>query len=131
MKQFVLAFVASLLFAGCGFVHDERIDGPYCLNAVDVDAEMSVCYSLPGGDAVGRIKSTVFAVGSNKDFIVAQRHPNGDRSITEYYYLIRSCDSAYADPTNSVRGPLTENEFEEVALRLGLPSFSRTLERVK
>lgn len=131
MKQVAIAFVAILLSAGCGFVYDERIDGPYRLIAVDVDKEMSVCYSLPGGDAVCRINSTVFAVGKNEEFIVAQRHPNGDRSIVEYYYLIRANDSVDADPTNSVRGPLTKREFEEAARQLGLPSFSKTLRRLK
>ena len=128
MKQIVTAFVASLLFAGCGFEHYDRIDGPYRLIAGDVGHDVSLCYSLPGGDAVGRIDSTVFAVGKNEDFIVAQRHPNGDISITQFYYLIRANDSVYADPTNSVRGPFTEKEFEEATLRLGLPSFSRIRE---
>lgn len=131
MKQVTIAFATILLFAGCGFVYDVRIDGPYRLIAVDVEEEMSVCYSLPGGDAVGRINSTVFAVGKNEEFIVAQRHPNGDRSVVEYYYLIRANDSVYADPTNSVRGPFAKSEFEEATLHLKLPSFSKTLRRLK
>ena len=130
MKQISTALVACLLLVGCGFVCDERIDGPYHLNAVDVEDQMSVSYSLPGGDSIGRISSTVFAVGKNKDFLVAKRHPNGDRTITEFYYLIRANDSAYAEPTKSVRGPFTEKEFKEAAIRLGLPSFTRTLERL-
>lgn len=66
MKQIAIVFASFLLLAGCGFVHDERIDGPYRLIAVDGDDEMSLSYSLPGGNAIGRISSTVFAVGNNK-----------------------------------------------------------------
>ena len=128
----VASSVAALLAAltACGFVHDERIDGPYRLSAIDVDEEMSVCYDL--GDAcVGRIPGTVFAVGSNAAYVVAARHPANDRSRTEYYYLIRELDGPLVDPSVTVRGPFDLKAFQAEAERLGLPAFERELSALK
>ena len=119
--------MSVLLVSGCGFVHDEHITGPYRLIAVDVDNQMSISYDLGDGSAVGRINETVFAFGFDERFIVAKQHPNGDRSVTNFFYLDMSKDSKYADPTDSVTGPLTEKEFESEAKLLNLPKFSRIL----
>ena len=42
-----IAALVLLAVAGCGFEHDEAIDGPYRLVATDVDEQMAVCYTLP------------------------------------------------------------------------------------
>lgn len=122
-----MTLMSVLLVSGCGFVHDEHITGPYRLIAVDVDSQMSISYDLGDGSAVGRINETVFAFGFDERFIVAKQHPNGDRSVTNFFYLDMTKDSKYAEPTDSVTGPLTEKEFESEATRLNLPKFSRTL----
>src|SRR5262245_14276739 len=49
-------FAAMALLAGCGFVHDERLDGPYRLNAIDVMSEMSICYDLGNGHCVDEFR---------------------------------------------------------------------------
>lgn len=105
--------------------------GPYRLIAVDVDAQMSICYDLGGGSAVGRIDETVVAFGFDERFIVAKQHPNGDRSVTNYFYLDMTKDSKYAEPSRSVTGPLTREQFESEALRLKLPMFSRALKALE
>lgn len=122
-----MTLMSVLLVSGCGFVHDEHITGPYRLIAVDVDNQMSISYDLGDGSAVGRINETVFAFGFDERFIVAKQHPNGDRSVTNFFYLDMTKDSKYADPTDSVTGPLTEKEFESEAKLLNLPKFSRIL----
>lgn len=81
----------ALAIPACGFVHDEHIDGPYRLIAVDVTDQMSVCYQLKDA-CVGRIPQTVFAVGHNPSYFVAARHPASNREIIEYFYLARSLD---------------------------------------
>jgi hypothetical protein len=58
-----------------GFVHDERLDGPYRLVAVDLTSRMGIFFDLGHGDAIGRISETVFAVGWNNSYVVAARHP--------------------------------------------------------
>jgi len=120
------AYAVAAILAGCGFVHDEKIDGPYRLVAVDVHSEMSVCYSV-GSDCIGRIPETVFAVGSDAKYVVAARHPLNDRSRTEYYYLIRELDGPHVDPKSTVRGPFDGVAFEREQKRLALPPLNRKL----
>ena len=118
------AFFASAL-TGCGFAHDERIDGPYRLVAIDADEEMSVCYDLAAHNCVGRVSQTVFAVGWNSNYIVAARHPKSDRAKSEYFYIVRGLDGPYVDPTTCVRGPFQVAEFEVERRRLSLPSLTK------
>ena len=124
-------FAISGVLTGCGFVHDERLTGDYRLVAVDVLEQMSVSRSLPGGNAIGRIDETVFAVGWNDRYIVAKQHPANDRNVTNYYYLDMSRDSAYADPNQSVTGPLAEAEFKRHQAELKLPGFRRTIKQLQ
>ena len=123
--------LGCLFIAGCGFVHDEGIIGAYRLIAVDMDEQMGICYDLSDGSAAGRINETVFAYGFNNRYIVAKQHPNDDRSITYYYYLDMTKDSKYADPSDSVTGPLNEGDFALASRKLSLPTFSRILKHLQ
>jgi hypothetical protein len=131
LRFFSSIFTAAALLAGCEFVHDERLDGPYRLNAVDVDSEMSVCYDLGNGNCIGRISETVFAVGWNSSYLVAARHPHSDKSKIEYFYLDRALDGPLVDPSVTVRGPLNLRSFEQERQRLGLPILTRELASLK
>jgi hypothetical protein len=42
--------MSAALIAGCGFVHDETIAGPYRLIAVDVDEHMTIQYDSGDGN---------------------------------------------------------------------------------
>jgi hypothetical protein len=92
-----------------------------------------VCYHLADGDCVGRIPETVFAVGFNRDYVVAARHPHKftdttlDRSRSEYFYIVRSVDGPLVDPRQSLRGPFGETAFQREQKRLGLPDFTREI----
>jgi len=127
----VAALITCALLYGCGFVHDETLVGPYRLNAVDTSSQMSVAYDLGNGSAIGRISETVFAVGWDSRYIVAKQHPNNNRAVTNFYYLEIAKDSAYADPSASVTGPLTAQEFAAKQAELKLPSFSRTIKSLE
>lgn len=120
-----------MMLPGCGFVHDEKLAGPYRLNAVDIMTDMSVSYDLGNGSTVGRIPSTVFAAGFDSRYIVAKQHPNDDRTITNFYYLEIAKDSMYADPSASVTGPLTEKQFAAKQSELNLPAFSRVIKSLE
>ena len=126
-----LAVLACLSLSACGFVRDKHIDGPYRLVAIDVDEQSSICYALKGGDCVGRIEETVFAVGFDASYIVAARHPSNDRSKTEYYYLIRALDGPLADPSVTVRGPFDAVAFDGERARLTLPKFTYEIASLK
>jgi hypothetical protein len=123
--------VGAMTMSGCGFVHDEKIIGPYRLVAVDIDEQMSVCYELGSGGCINRIDETVFAVGADARFIVAKQHPAGDRTITNYFILVIGHDSELADPKKSVVGPLSESAFLEKSRLLHLPAFLRTIDSLR
>ena len=115
----------ALAVQGCsGFVYDRKIDGPYRLTAIDTMSAMTVTYALDNKDTVGRIGKTVFAVGWNKRYIVAKRHPPSSNAVTEYFYLDRGADSGYSDPSKSVTGPLSKDDFIRATNELELPAFS-------
>jgi hypothetical protein len=126
-----LFLLAGMLLSGCGFVHDEHIIGPYRLSAIDIDQQMSVCYEQASGGCIGRIDETVFAVGADARYIVAQQHPSDDRTVTNYFILVIANDSAFADPSQSVIGPLSAAAYRDKAQSLRLPPFTRTLASLK
>jgi hypothetical protein len=113
---------------GCGYSHEEQIDGPYYLAAIDAPDLMRVYYRVSEHGYVGRIPETVFAVGWNSKYIVAKVHPSKVRSLMDYYYLIRELDGEYKDAEISVRGPLAQQDFNRMKAEIGLPDFSRSLE---
>lgn len=84
-------------------------------------------------DGIERLGPTVFAAGADAHHVVAQRHPAGDRTRTEYFILERARDMALASPGASVRGPFTKDEFERERVRLGVSpalDFSVVLENL-
>ncbi len=125
-----IGLLCTALVTACGFVHNQKIDGPYRLVAIDVDEQMDVCYSIQDA-CVGRISETVFAVGHDASYIVAARHPSNNRKITEYFYLVRSIDGPVADPSASVRGPFDAETFAAEKSRLRLPSFDTKISNLR
>jgi hypothetical protein len=121
-RWLILSILIATVLPACGFVHDEKIDGPYHLVAIDVNEQMDVCYEIKDA-CVERIGATVFAVGHNESYIVAARHPSNTRTGTQYFYLVRSLDGPTADPASSVHGPFDAAEFESERARLSLPPF--------
>jgi hypothetical protein len=117
-------------FAGCSSHRDITIDGPYHLIAGEDEEQTSVCYDVPGG-CIGRIPATVYAVGANASYVVAARHPQANRSITEFYYVIRSSDTPTVDTSAAVRGPFDAQAFEGIRTQLHLPALTYELPRLK
>jgi hypothetical protein len=131
-----LIWMSCLLLAGCGFVTDERVAGPWRLVAVDSFEDTTLCRDL-GEDGTcvgdGLPGPTVFSAGADERYAVLKRHPLGadgkiNWSVTEYYYLrIRS---EYVQPGDLV-GPLSRSQFEAEARRLRLPPFTKTLRNLE
>ena len=124
------AILLGLLLAGCD-VRRERLVGPYLLVAVDTEAQSHVAFDLEGGTSIGRIPPTVFEVGWDARYIVAKQHPDGDRTVVHYYFLEIAKDSKYADPSKSVTGPLSVQDFEAKKAELKLPEFRRKLKHLE
>jgi hypothetical protein len=138
-------FLFSLLtcVAGCspsGFAHDEPLVGPYRLVAVDADAEMGICWSVPksDGDCVGDglPTDTVYAAGYDERYLVAAVHPTArgkpiNKSETNYYYVIRTSEEQSRFPLGQIRGPLNQTQYEAAKAKLNLPEFSRVFDMLR
>ena len=140
MRPFLLpaALGGSALLSACGFVYDERLAGPYRLVATDVREQMMVCVDIGGGDCVGDglPGPTIFAAGADARYLVMARHPSTDigrpdRSVTEYYYVVRGPDEPPRDLRAHVVGPLSRAEFEQARGTLRLPPFTRIFDDLK
>ncbi|QIK77988.1 hypothetical protein G7077_02745 [Sphingomonas piscis] len=137
MFKVIAGSAVSLLVSSCGsdFIHDERLAGPYRLVAVDTMEQMSLCRDIdPSGSCAGDglAGETLFAAGANNRFIALAIHPNGDRTRTDFYYLVRSAREADDGGRGAVlKGPLDERSFAEAKARLDLPRFSRVFSNLK
>jgi hypothetical protein len=122
--------------AGCGFVHDEVVDGPYRLVAVDVFEDMMLCRSFGArADCAGEVGATVYQAGANSQYIVAARHPrqfpdHANRSISEFYYIVRQANEGDAARVE-LHGPFGELEYQQKKGRLKLPEFTRVFDDLK
>ena len=109
--RYCVMLVTASLLSSCG-LFDSGVEwrgGPYALLWIDTAENISICSDLGGGSWIGRIDSTVFAVGWDGRYLVAKQHPNNDRSKTNYFIVDARNDSAYADQTNVVMGPETSS----------------------
>src|SRR5262245_52154150 len=106
--------LAAALTAGCGFARDVPLEGPYRLVAADIDEDMMLCRCYgPNDNCEGLTDATIFQAGVNAKYVVVARHPRHDwtkapdRSVTEYYYVVRSPNEA--DPRSTwlmIVGPM-------------------------
>ena len=110
------------VLAGCNSSTKWK-SGSYIVHRIDTHLILS--YDLGGGSSIGRVMHEVAAVGEDDEWIVAMRNPEGDRSVTEYYYFRKSADDRHLKAEDIVKGPFSKSEFEKIAADLGLPNFSR------
>ena len=125
------SLVLVILLSGCGLIHKDHLVGRYYLIAENVPEEMHVIYLPPGEQVVRRIPGTVFAVGWDEHYIIAKQHPKNNLRVTCFYYLDITKDTAVADASASVTGPLTEAEFIRKQAELHLPPFRRTIKSLE
>jgi len=84
----------------------------------------------------GLPKPTIYQAGANDAYIVLARHPRqwpqpADRSVSEFYYIVRSPTEADAIRPLAVVGPMDEIEFIREKQRLRLPEFSKIFHDLK
>ena len=121
--------ITAVLLSSCR-LFDSGVEwrgGPYALLWIDTSENISLCRDLGNGSFIGRVDSTVFAVGWDGRYLTAKQHPNNDRSKTNYFIVDARNDTDYADETKIVIGPLTASEFQKKATDLRLPKFSKVL----
>ena len=132
-----LPILLALVAAASCFPFDageHRLDEQYYLWATDISSQMALYRQVSDRDGIQRIGPTVFAAGADARHVIAQRHPAGDRTRTEYFILERASDTELASPAASVRGPFTKDEFQRERERLGVAptlGFSVVLENLR
>jgi hypothetical protein len=123
MKQLFFGMCCLIFFsAGC-FRHQYKkpIANGYYLYAYASDEDMLVMhFDKYGGLEI--ISPTVFAIGYDKNFIIAKQHPTiypekENKNITNYF-IISLKDSVSWTAQNIAIGPLNEREFFETRKKL-------------
>ena len=100
---------------------EHAIDESYYLAATDISAQMSLYRRVDKSTGIARVEPTVFAVGWDTHHLIVKRHPNNDRSKTEYFILDRAKDaSPLTDPSVSVTGPFSAEQFSDARRRAGV-----------
>ena len=136
MLRLTAALMLACFLSACGDVmRDQRVVGRYYLVAIDDSDNTRVCFRPDNAFCAGERlpDAAVFAAGGDERYVVVARHPYEvpgplDRSVTEYYYIIREPNDRM--PGETV-GPLDEAEFRTETERLSLPDFSITIDRLR
>ena len=116
-----LLALLSLSLTACGYpVRREKLEAGYVLLAIDRPEGLRICYEIPKS-CIGGTPSTVSRVGWNKHYIVAEQHPNNNKTISNYWIIDLTVPGS---AMSSVTGPLTNEVFEKKTRELGLPSLS-------
>lgn len=129
MNSFRYALLALFpLIPGCYLLDSgtEWRGGPYRLGWIDDPKAVTLSFAGENDQLLERIDRVVYAVGWNGRYLVAKQHPDGNRSVTNYFIIDSANDSA-ADPARAVTGPLDEAAFRNMTEKLRLPAFSKTL----
>ncbi len=128
-----LAISYALLTSGCGLFDSgvEWRSGPYALTWVDLPNQVRFSYDMGQGSWATLIEPQVFAVGANKQYVIAKQHPNGKKDITNYFIIEMRVGQPWAAIKGAVVGPLSEQSFREKAATLKLPPFTKTLESLQ
>ena len=126
----VLMLLLALACGGIGLAYEHDLSADYAVWATDHKNETALVQKDPqGSSASGVILPMVFAYGWNEDFIIVQRHPNSggyrdvDLTVTEWYILVVATETVY--------GPLTEAEYQQLRQELLIPAeldFSRVID---
>ena len=103
----------------------------YVLLAIDTKSQMSLCFDLENGTAMGLVDPTVFSIGANSNYIVVKQHPPTKRSITNYFIVERNQSPNSNERQKGVRGPMGKDEFDKLSKTLSLPDFSKTFDDLK
>ncbi len=115
--------LASLTCGGIGLAYEYDLTGDYAVWALDQLVQAAVVQKIPeSSSGTVIIPAMVAAYGWNDDFIIVQRHPDGDASVTEWYILVVA--------ERAVHGPFDAATFAQARQALGVPAaldFTQTI----
>jgi hypothetical protein len=130
MKNLSIIFIIMIMsfLLGCqGFVKNDKLIGNYGLVAVDDDIQSCLCHFDPAqkDGCVPVVTQTVYSIGFNSKYIIAQQHPNNNRKIINYFIVpVNYKNKHWGDNFGSI-GPLTLEQFNEKRKELGIPDSLR------
>lgn len=100
--------------------------GPYKLTWIDDPASVSLLFTPTKQMSLELVPPQVFAVGIDARYLVAKQHPNGDKSITNFYIVARSFERSSSFDSRALMGPMNAQTYSTQSKALGLPDFSKT-----
>jgi hypothetical protein len=134
-RLWTILIVVSLSSIACcffleGLAYEENLVADYAVWAVDTRAWTAIVEKDDHSGASAIIGPMIYAYGWNNDFIIARQHPNPDYDVYDIntrvtnWYIV-------GVKTGNVYGPLSEEEYGELRIKLGVPEdlvFTRTVE---
>lgn len=133
VNPWILIISAVSILAGCDALSPDTYwsSGDYELIAVDTKGQMMLAVDLHNGGSIGIVGATVFALGADDHYIVVKQHPakdafgHFDQDVTHYFIVTRLPGTA-EEKEKGVRGPLSKDEFDGLAVSNSLPRFTKT-----
>jgi len=128
MKIIILTFLIMIftflmgLLSNCVFDSGTKWkDPPYSVSWIDVSEDLELVYDLGNDSSIGRVDSIIKKVGSDANYVVAQRN-------SEYYYIEKKKDHPYLNGADIAKGPFSAEEFLKIKEDLKLPEFTKSFE---
>lgn len=128
----ICIFICQSCFWGGGF--PKKINDKYCLCAIDIMDDLSVCYITEERYMIGVVPAKVVAVGYNNEFIIAKQHPKKDKfsmgidyNVTNYYIIPLTEKGKVNDYyEKNLYGALTLSEFQNKKIELDITELEFT-----
>lgn len=123
MKKYLLIILFTI--PGCGLFDSgsKTLVGEYSVGWIDTSCSMAISIG-----PLGMMEGQIYHIGWNNDFIIAKRHPNCDKSKTDYFIIdINENQKEHHSQSRGVYGPLDKKAFDKAFVELGIPksvSFS-------
>jgi hypothetical protein len=132
VNQWILIIAAVSFLTACDALSPDTYwsSGDYELIAIDTKGQMMLAVDLHNGGSIGIVGPTVFALGADDQHIVIKQHPSTDhfghfdQTVTHYFIVTRIPGTA-EEKEKGVRGPLSKDEFDRVAVSNSLPPFTK------
>jgi hypothetical protein len=126
-----LSIVCLLALSACGMpVYDEQVVARYRLFAPDTREQTCLLWNFRDHSGPCLIQETVFGVGFNDKYVVVESHPNADRAVTAFWYLVRD-KRTEANPIGDghvqINGPFSKTQYTSIRERRHLPEFRTIL----
>ena len=118
MKKFFCAL--PIILSGCGLFDSDftTLVDDYSVGWIDSSCSMTL-YNGP----LAIMEGQIYQIGWNEEFIIAKRHPDCNRTLTDYFIVdIKENQKVQYSQTAGVYGPLSLDAFNEKLIALGVPS---------